>query len=254
VKAADWVEGGNRRTMEALRGERLLDAWAAGRGQHDLRRALTLLTLTLPETTHGALAAFPIFERDRLLLRLRILSFGSSLQATATCPGCAETVEFLASVTSILGESESLAPESTLDWVESGTRLRLRAVTTLDLLASLEAPDVETAEDILLSRCLSVDDAFTDVASWAQTPGVRAQFERLHSPMDVSFALTCPHCSHHATLSLNVPHFVWLEVQHAAKTLLGDIDVLASRYGWSERDIVNMPPRRRAAYLELSAT
>ena len=50
---------------------------------------------------------------------------------------------------------------------------------------------------------------------------------------------------------LDVARFLWLEIRHAARELLSDIHVLASHYGWAERDIASMSPLRRAAYLQM---
>ena len=35
--------------------------------------------------------------------------------------------------------------------------------------------------------------------------------------------------------------------------MLLDIHTLAAAYGWSEQSILDLPPRRRQAYLELAA-
>ena len=37
----------------------------------------------------------------------------------------------------------------------------------------------------------------------------------------------------------------------AAERLFLDIDALARAYGWTEREILNLPPARRAAYLQI---
>ena len=42
-------------------------------------------------------------------------------------------------------------------------------------------------------------------------------------------------------------------MNHWAGRMLLDIHALARAYGWSESDILALPPRRRQAYLELVA-
>ncbi len=104
---------------------------------------------------------------------------------------------------------------------------------------------------MVLARCLSVDDAPATEAELARSPSVREQFDRLHEGKLVSCRLTCAQCEQSFTRELDVPRFVWMEIRHAARQLLADIHILASHYGWSEREIAAMSPRRRAAYLEM---
>jgi hypothetical protein len=240
--------------MQALSGERLLEAWDRGQDLHELDRALLMLALATPEAEPGELAALPVFERDRRLLRLRELTFGPTLEAVATCPRCAASMEFAMPVEAVVANLERSADSNWVEWVVDDRRLRLRAATTLDLRASLGAPAVAAAEEIVLMRCLSVDDASEDARATARLPSVREHFDRLHAATELRCALVCPQCEHDSTLDLDVPRFVWLEVRHAARRLLEDVHALARHYGWGEREIANMSPRRRAAYLELVAS
>jgi hypothetical protein len=240
--------------MQALSGERLLEAWDRGQDLHELRRALLMLALATPEADPGELAALPVFERDRRLLRLRELTFGPMLEAVASCPCCAASMEFAMPVGSVVADLERRGTAHSIEWVEDGRRLRLRAATTLDLLASLGVAAIDAAEEVVLTRCLSVDDASEDAAASTRLPSVRERFDQLHAATELRCALVCPHCAHDSTLDLDVPRFLWLEVRHAARRLLEDIHALARHYGWGERDIANMSPRRRAAYLELLAS
>ena len=57
-------------TMRALAGELLLAAWEEGAPEHDLGRALTLLSIALPDADREQLGALPIAQRNLLLLRL----------------------------------------------------------------------------------------------------------------------------------------------------------------------------------------
>ncbi|HTB77310.1 MAG TPA: hypothetical protein VK762_28895, partial [Polyangiaceae bacterium] len=193
------------------------------------------------------LGALPVFERDRLLLRVRALTFGPDLGAFSTCPSCAAPVEFTAPVAPMTEQAEG---EATIAWIEEGRELRLRPASTLDLLASLEVAEESAAEAIVLSRCLRVDGAPVEPGEVAQWPSARAQFNQWHEAMARSFALTCPQCSESFTIPLDVPRFLWREVRHEARRLFDDVHVLAAHYGWAERDILKMNRARRAAYLE----
>ena len=60
----------------SLSPQKILDVWEAGRQQHELDRALTLLAAAYPELSRDELADLTIGERDARLLRLRIFMFG----------------------------------------------------------------------------------------------------------------------------------------------------------------------------------
>jgi hypothetical protein len=44
---------------------------------------------------------------------------------------------------------------------------------------------------------------------------------------------------------------LWMRLQLAAERLLLDVDALARAYGWSEAQVLALPPLRRAAYLQM---
>jgi hypothetical protein len=238
-------------TLQALQGEHLLDAWDEARGQTDLERALTMLAWTLPGVQREELAALPLAARNLLLLRMRQLSFGPQLEGTGTCPHCAGVLEFTLPLTAVIANLEQRSGIDCVEWDEDGKRLRLRSANTADLLSSLQEPSAEAAEELVLTRCTSVDNAPAERQELAGLQGVRARFEQLNAAAELRCALTCPQCSRSSTLDLDITRFLWLEVCHAARQLLRDVHALASGYGWSEREIASMSPRRRAAYLEV---
>jgi voltage-gated potassium channel len=75
--------------MRALAGELQLAAWEQGVAHHDLRRAVTMLSVAPPGSRFDELTSVPIAERNVLLLRLHELNFGPLLDVFATCPQCA---------------------------------------------------------------------------------------------------------------------------------------------------------------------
>src|SRR4029450_874940 len=88
------MPSGMEQPTRSLSPQKILDVWEAGRQQHELDRALSLLTAAYPEVTPHELAAPTIGERDAWLLRLRIFMFGGSAGGTSECPQCGERVEF----------------------------------------------------------------------------------------------------------------------------------------------------------------
>ena len=236
--------------MRALAGELLLKAWEEGLDEPELRRPLALLAVAMPDTDRGQLETMPVSERNRLLLGLHELSFGATLTAVTSCSACKEPLEFsvpVAQLTQILAD----AGEDALEWQEIGHEYRLRAVTTADLLATLATDELDQAQDLLLSRCLTVTPPHNGEGEELKRATLTAKFEQLHAATELSCAITCPGCSETQQVDVDIARFLWSEVRSEGQRLLGDVHVLATHYGWSEQAILALQDRRRAAYLEM---
>jgi hypothetical protein len=236
--------------MRALAGELLLTAWEEGAAQPELRRPLGLLSVALPDRDCDQLEWLPLAERNRLLLHLHQLTFGPRLDIVGTCTACDAQFEFSVTVAELTALSDGHDAGETISWSEAGRAFRLRCATTADLLATLELADARAAEDLVLSRCLLA--APEDVASHpSASPTVVEKFGELHAATELTCAITCPGCAREEIVDLDVARFLWTEVRRRATRLLREIHTLAAAYGWSERSILAMDPRRREVYLEL---
>src|SRR5437016_5415930 len=80
--------------MQRLSAAKILEVWEAGRQQHELDRALTMLAAASPGESREKLAGLTIGERDARLLQLRALLLGASANGFAECPQCHERLEF----------------------------------------------------------------------------------------------------------------------------------------------------------------
>jgi hypothetical protein len=251
--------------MRPLSGDRLLLAWEQGAQADDLRRPLVLLSMALPDRDPAQLAAMPITERNALLLQLQELTFGPELNVFGECPDCGARLEFTVPVDALTARLDSQPPADVITWESDGQRYHLRPVTTDDLLACLDVPELDAAQDLLLTRCLEMSPlgapaspAEASVSPPAPLPStlpghadVLQRFEQLHSAAELTCAIDCPGCASSQVLDLDLARFVWAEVRTAARRLIADIHDLASAYGWSEQSIASISPARRAAYLEL---
>jgi hypothetical protein len=61
---------------------------------------------------------------------------------------------------------------------------------------------------------------------------------------------SCPECDEPVLLDVDVREFCLAELRFLAGSVLEDVHLLASAYGWSERDILDLPSARRASYAE----
>jgi hypothetical protein len=278
--------------MQRLSAEKILAVWEAGRPQHALDRALTILTAASPGASRAALADLSIGQRDALLLQLRSLSFGPHAEGFAECPRCAERVEFPLDTGAISPEGHASARPSIVpphhEIEMNGAAIRFRLPTSRDLAEVVAAPDSSQALRLLVERCiLSRSEGFS-AAPDPRTEGTRGSAslrrdmlphvqtapasEADSSPADdetiaavsramleadpqaeITLRLTCPSCGHKWELLFDIGEFFWTEIAAHAQRLLREIDILARTYGWTEREILSLPAQRRQTYLELAA-
>jgi hypothetical protein len=226
--------------MAAIPAATLLDLWERGEAQHPLHRPLTLLHAASPASTVEELAALSIGDRDRGLLELRRKWLGERFDAVAICPACGEQLEFSIEAGNLPLTSTPQSGSLTVN----GIAVQARTPTTLDLLAAAEAPE-EARREILLARCAGEGvsaDSIHEVEDFLSS---------LDPMLDVGLGLSCPACGHTWRSTFDVAGYFWTEVSDLARRLMGEVHTLAQAYGWSEREILSLSPRRRRMYLAL---
>lgn len=246
--------------MHAPGAAQLLEVWGGGAGLDPLRQALLLLAAAVPDTSVEELAQWPLGTRDSQLLSFRAELFGPELEAMAQCPGCAADVEFAVAVSDL---TAAQAQPAALPVTHSKYQAVLRPVTSRDLMELESAAftgQVSGAaarqEAALTVLCLDkVQRDGRPVAAADLPPTVLAAWGEELARSDpgavTELSMSCPDCGTAWLAPLNVPAYVWTELHHWARRLLLDVHALARAYGWSERDILALPPHRRQAYLEL---
>ena len=137
-----------------------------------------------------------------------------------------------------------------------GIDVEFRIPNGSDVVAIEAAGKIATARAMLLARC--VTQATRDgkpVASNELPPAVveavTARMAELDPQADVAVDVDCPWCNHGWREPFDIVTFFWNELSVRARRIFGDVHLLASAYGWSEREILQLTPARRAAYLEM---
>lgn len=232
--------------MRPLAAGEIVRVWERAERATALERPVRMLGAVLASPDETALAALPLGRRDALLLELRTATFGDAMRGYAECPSCGERLEIeldareLAAMPSGDGTSETSV---------DGHSVRVRAVTTADLVAVTAMPR-ERAHDELLRRCASLDGipVRIDDATRARLVETIAGCDPL---AEILVAMACPACDGESQIALDVGAFFWIEIAAAARRLLHDVDALARAYGWSESEILALAPARRERYLEM---
>jgi len=241
--------------MSALSAAQILSVWDAGRHQHPLDRALTLLAAGQPDRPRSELAALPIGERDRGLLAVRAQTLGPVVELLSVCPGCGGKVEFDFD-TADLQVSPGTATGTTAEIEFAGRAWRFRLPTSVDLAGISGIPDEKSALQRLAGKCL-VSETPGDapvVPEWsaAALELLQQRMGELDPQAEITLDLLCPACAHRWHETLDIADFFWRELAAQSRQLLHDVDLLARTYGWSESEILSLSPARRQAYLELA--
>ena len=240
--------------MSALNASNLLATWEQGTGQHPLERAVRLLHLAWPQKSAAEWAGVSVGERDRQLLRLREQLFGPAVEATTRCPKCGNELELTFTARDLESSVAATQGEERLKVVSGEYEIAYRLPTTTDLLEIANGHGQSLIS--LLDRCVVARRGDGPVRSTELPAGV---IEKLSSSMaeadpyaEIQIAMDCAGCSHRWSMVFDVVSYLWGEIEDWAERLLRDVHSLASAYGWSERDIVDMSALRRRLYLELA--
>lgn len=240
--------------MHPLAGEPLLQAWELGMNQGYLDRALTMLHGACPEAGSEELMALSIPQLNVQLLRLRQISFGSTLAGFVPCSHCAARLEFSIPIAPLLEQVEPMATLEPAKLTDGTTEYSLRPVSSRDLALAQREAGPEQARRLLIGRCvtaLSTDPSAEPQLTEQLNEMVLQRLNQLNAAAEITLQVPCPVCNRSEAIDLDIARFLWMEVRHEAIRLLREVHEMASAYGWDEKAILDMNPQRRNAYLEM---
>jgi hypothetical protein len=246
--------------MQALTAQQLLPIWESGRAQMPVQRALTVLAAACPESSVESLAALSIGRRDASLLQLREWAFGPRLDAISHCPQCGERLEFSFTADDIRpGTGNELADAATLAVENYEINFRLPNSFDLMAVATCGSKDRKALRQMLTKRCvLQACHQDAEIAAEQLPESVVTALSRhmaeADQQADIRLALDCPNCQHRWEALFDILSFFWGEIDAWAGRMVREVHLLASAYGWAEKDILTMSPDRRLIYLSMLAT
>jgi len=236
--------------MRPLSAPELLELWERELGAPPFEQALAILSAACPDTPRETLARWCIGRRDDGLLRIREWAFGPSLAILAACPSCNEQLETTMPVGGLraTGQIEQ-NPQFTLTWGDYA--IVCRTPNSEDLVACRGLSDSHWRQT-LLERCV-VDSPVSPPSLPTQaTDTIIARMVEADPQAQMLIDLTCPQCAHRWDELFDIASFFWSEIDAWARRLLREIHVLASAYGWTEKDILPLSPTRRQIYLAMA--
>lgn len=241
--------------MRSLSAAELIRVWERGASEAPVERALALLAAGTDEDPQE-LARLSVGRRDAHLLEVHEQLFGRKLAAFVECSQCKERLEYTLSTDAFAGAGSAGATGG-LALQVSDTSFKLRLPDSVDLRAVTRCGDIFQARRILVQRCIV--DAHckgrpVEPETLADESVERiAEFLATADPLgEMLIDLTCPACGNSWQIMFDIESFLWAKVTALAKRLLHEVHVLATAYGWAERDILAMAAARRQFYLEMA--
>jgi hypothetical protein len=236
--------------MSTLGASALLQVWERGQSLRAPERALLLLDAAAPATASGEL---PVGQRDGQLLALRERLFGRGMVSVLACPNCGEKLELPLDTRQFMLPGP---PPGELLLEREGFRVRFRVPIGADLVACGAESGVAAAERQLLRRCLLEASLHECPLEADELPerlveGLTQAMAEADPGADLQVQASCPCCEHHWESTFDIVSFLWTELQDWAIRVLREVHVLASAYGWAERDILELSPWRRRLYLQM---
>ena len=233
----------------------LLAVWERGLKTEPPERALALLAAACPDSSREALAGLSVGRRDTALLRLREWAFGREMTSNAACENCGQLLVMTLDTSRLRHPSSDSVAPAEFPVTVGGCELRMRLPNTADLLACSET-DPEEVPKLIFTRCLLAASVGSTEVSADQLPEevVQAAIEEMAKAdpqANLEIDISCAACGHQWRELFDIVSFFWTEIDAWAKRMLREIHVLASAYGWSEAEILNLSPLRRHCYLEM---
>lgn len=215
-----------------------LESWPLDGGPPLRRFARFFEALAARSDAAPAWAEQSLGACNRQLARMHRQLVGRPVEAVVSC-GCGEDLEVVLPLEAIAAAPD---PAPQIEIAAPGPRqFRLPRLSEIALAGRPQD---------LASRC-AVDDggpvpeAYVDAldAAWAQAD----------SAAEIALDLTCPSCGAAVRARADLALFVARDFDLRVQGLMAEIHGLACAYGWTEAEVLAVPPARRRAYAALIA-
>jgi hypothetical protein len=241
--------------MNSLLFSTLLELWEDNTSSTPVQRALALVVLNCQKESGEVLAGLPLGQRDSVLIDLREQLFGERLTGIAKCPNCACDFEITFETSSIRANCASNDVFNTEIRSKDGSyyRIELRPINSRDLIES------KGDRNLILERCIIAINSKKDKDEIKQFISESADLinectralTECDPQADIQLEFYCSECKLTWDAPFDIASYLWREIETWAKRTLREIHLLASTYGWTEQQILELTPRRRRSYLEM---
>jgi len=232
--------------MAGLSARDLLDIADEGHSLDWISRGLLIAASAWPHASPEQCATLPIGVRDRLVMALRVQTFGRDMSLRFRCRACESDLVARLDLGAVLAAHGSSPPPS-INIELDGETVEARVPTSEDLLATANLPPLD-GEWALYRRCLT-SERQVDMAMIRQRVAEALAAADPLAALDVE--LGCAECGARYSEPFDIVSCFWKEIEAAAWRAALDVHLLASTYGWSEGQVLSLSAARRARYLAL---
>lgn len=193
-----------------------------------------------------------VSRRLEYLLRLATVGRSPALPVLVQCRGesCGQVLEVSLALDDLLGLQHRAEARDLLEWIEGGKAFRLRRPTGRDQGTWRSAVFANAAE--------ARRDIVSALAGESATPAIDDSLEALDAELAAfdplvafSVRIACPECGAENEFPVELEELSLRELRKRQGQLLQDVHRLAARYHWSEAQVFDVAPERRARYLRL---
>ncbi|WP_437779031.1 hypothetical protein [Sorangium sp. So ce1097] len=196
--------------------------------------------------TAGGAASLTIPDRDRLLAAIYMANLGRRIESTVRCQYCGQPFDLDFSLEDLIASaSEPTATAVTREpdgvyRMPDGRRFRLPCGEDERAVAGARRPELE-----LLGRCVLEGSAADD-------PDALDEAMRAVGPvLDLDVDARCPECVKGQPVWFDLQHYLLSRLLDERRQRGIEIHRLARAYGWSLREILDLPRSRRRLLVEL---
>jgi hypothetical protein len=241
--------------MNNLTDRDLLSIWEKGLNKSLIEKSLLLLACAYPNFDHNEIAFFSIGDRDSRLLHIRENLFGPILQNATNCPECGQKIEWETPIDTIklqpLNEEKDKKP---IDLIFNEYQISFRLPNSVDVMEILASDKIDSITNQLISKCIIKSTLTSQIIEDFPEDLINTIIRKMEEndpQADIVMKILCPECEHEWNITFDIMQYLWIEINERAIKLIQDIYLLASNFGWSENDILDMDRFRRNLYINM---
>lgn len=181
-------------------------------------------------------------DRDRILAALYVSLYGVKIESTISCQNCQQKFDLNFSLDDLLNYYRPHFPKNNSYKIEEGITFRLPTGEDELLINGLAKSE---AEKLLFERCLLQGNPETDKEK------VQLKMAELAPVLNLIMEAVCTECNHVQEVQFDIQSFFLTKLKQERPALIREIHCIASKYHWSQQEILDLPRNIRKQYVAL---
>jgi hypothetical protein len=203
------------------------------------------------ETGTTLLRHLSIGDRVALMLHVRKMEIGDTIDGMISCARCGKSISVVLSAARLLATGDPI-PCASYDVAAGGFKVRIKPLTSLEQDEIVNRAEDEDLDEMLARTCI----ASSDLPLPEKLPdqlmlAIGLKLEEVDPLSDIVLDVTCSECCQTFSASFNAEDFILKELGPGQGYLESEVHWLALNYHWSESEILSLPVTRRRRYISL---